>query len=437
MLGNNRLAHYQEVINGFDDLKPTGKVTKIVGLTIESQGPAANIGDLCLIRSANGSQIYGEVVGFRDHYLLIMPLSEISGIGSGSFVSCYNRPLTVGVGPNLLGRILDGLGNPMDNLGPVIVKEHRSVVGSAIQPLDRKLIREPLPVGVRAIDGLLTSGKGQRLGVFAGSGVGKSTLLGMMARNTTADINVIGLIGERGREVREFLENDLGEEGLAKSVVVVATSDQPAMVRLKGAMVATTIAEYFRDQGKDVLFMMDSVTRVAAAQREIGLAAGEPPATRGYTPSVFALLPKLLERTGPGKDGTITAFYTVLVDGDDMNEPVSDTVRGILDGHIVLSRKLAEMQHYPAIDVLASVSRVMPAVTDKAHQEAAGLLKKRLSIYRESEDLINIGAYSHGSNPDIDDAIAYNDATNNFLRQPPTEGAPWDEALAMLKSSME
>lgn len=437
MLDNDRLSHYHSVLEEIDDLKPTGRVTKIVGLTIESQGPAANIGDLCLIKAANGSQIYGEVVGLRDHFLLIMPLSEISGIGSGSFVSCFNRPLTIGVGPELLGRVLDGLGNPMDEAGPIAYREHRSVVGSAVKPLERQLIRKPLPVGVRAIDGLLTCGKGQRLGVFAGSGVGKSTLLGMMARNTTADINVIGLIGERGREVREFLENDLGEEGLAKSVVVVATSDQPAMVRLKGAMVATTIAEYFRDCGKDVLFMMDSVTRVAAAQREIGLAAGEPPATRGYTPSVFALLPKLLERTGPGKNGTITAFYTVLVDGDDLNEPVSDTVRGILDGHIVLSRQLAELQHYPAIDVLASVSRVMPAVSEKDHQEAASLFKKRLSTYKEAEDLINIGAYSEGSNPAIDDSIAYINNIYQFLRQPAEQGTPWEQNLLMLNESME
>lgn len=435
-MANKRLSHYTDVLDSMNDLEQTGKVSKIVGLTIESIGPAANIGDLCLIRTKDGHQIYGEVMGFRDKALLIMPLADLIGVGPGSYVTSLGQPLKVGVGPHLLGRILDGLGNPIDGLGPINCLEYRSAVNAAVEPLERQIIREPLSVGIRAIDGLLTCGKGQRLGIFAGSGVGKSTLLGMMARNTSADINVIGLIGERGREVREFIENDLGPEGLSKSVVVVATSDQPALVRLRGAMVATTIAEYFRDCNRDVLFMMDSITRVAAAQRNIGLAIGEPPATRGYTPSVFALLPKLLERTGPGKTGTITAFYNVLVDGDDFNEPISDTVRSIVDGHIILSRKLSQVQHYPAIDILASVSRVMPLVTDAEHQDLAALFKSRLSTYYEAEDLINIGAYAHGSNPKIDDAITYIDSMWEYLQQPANLDSTLDEAIGKLRACM-
>jgi len=341
---NSRLQHYQTQLGLVDDFQQTGKVTQIIGLTLESRGPSASIGDLCLIHPRNSKPIYAEVVGFREQKVLLMPLDDLTGVAPGSFVTALGRPLKVGVSPQLLGRVLDGLGRPLDGLGPVFADAFYPISGRSVQPLERQRIATPLTVGVRAIDGLLSCGKGQRLGIFAGSGVGKSTLLGMMARNTDADVNVIALIGERGREVREFLERDLGPEGLARSVVVTATSDQPALVRLKGALVATTIAEYFRDSGKDVLFMMDSVTRFALAQREIGLAIGEPPATRGYTPSVFALLPKLLERTGPGKVGTITGFYSVLVEGDDMNEPIADAVRGILDGHIVLSRHLAERQ---------------------------------------------------------------------------------------------
>lgn len=437
MSNSKRLNHYQRVVAEFDDLEQIGRVTKIVGLTIESHGPAANIGDVCLISTQDGSEVYGEVVGFRDQSIILMPLSDMVGIGPGCYVRSLGHPLRVGVGPKLLGRVLDAFGRPIDGLGPIEYEEYRPLINSTVKPLERQMIREPLAVGVRAIDGLLTCGKGQRLGIFAGSGVGKSTLLGMMARSTTAEINVIGLIGERGREVREFIEKDLGPEGLARSVVVVATSDQLAMVRLKGALTATTIAEYFRDRGHDVLFMMDSVTRYALAQREVGLAVGEPPATRGYTPSVFANLPKLLERTGPGKDGTITAFYTVLVDGDDFNEPIADAVRGILDGHIVLSRKLAEQQHYPAIDVLASVSRVMPSVIDPNHRELAALFKSRLATYREAEDLINIGAYAHGANPRIDDAIRHIDQINNYLRQPADQGSTWEEVLGQLKEAME
>jgi flagellum-specific ATP synthase len=381
--------------------------------------------------------VYAEVVGFHERSIVLLPLSDMTGVGPGCYVSSLGHPLRVGVGPKLLGRVLDAFGNPIDGKGPIEAEEYRPLHNTTIQPLHRQMIREPLSVGVRAIDGLLTCGKGQRLGIFSGSGVGKSTLLGMMARHTSAEINVIGLIGERGREVREFIETDLGPEGLARSVVVVATSDQLAMIRLKGALTATTIAEYFRDCGKDVLFMMDSVTRFAYAQREVGLASGEPPATRGYPPSVFALLPKLMERTGPGDKGTITAFYTVLVDGDDFNEPIADTVRSILDGHIVLSRKLAQAQHYPAIDILASVSRVMPDVIDERHNQLAAKFKARLATYREAEDLINIGAYVSGANPKIDDAIRYIDAMNGYLLQPADQGSTWAEALELLEQIMD
>jgi flagellum-specific ATP synthase len=365
-----------------------------------------------------------------------MPLGDLAGIGPGSLVTGTGRSLRVGVGQGLLGRILDGLGKPIDGGDPPAVEEFYSINGNIPSPLERQRISEPLQIGVRAIDGLLTCGKGQRIGVFAGSGVGKSTLLGMMARNTKADVNVIALVGERGREVREFLERDLGPEGLRRSVVVVATSDQPALVRIKGAMVASTIAEYFRDQGADVLFMMDSVTRFAIAQREVGLAVGEPPATRGYTPSVFAALPKLLERSGPGLKGTITAFYTVLVEGDDMNEPIADTVRGILDGHIVLSRALAEQQHYPAIDVLASVSRLMTEVATPEHLQLAGRFRSLLAVYKDAEDLINIGAYAHGSNPRIDMAIKLIDGFRRFLQQETYETAQWDEMYEHLQMAV-
>lgn len=430
-----RLKHYVEHLKTFDDVIQSGRVAQIIGLTIESIGPITNIGDLCMIQPRIGSPIPAEVVGFRDQRVLLMPLADITGVGPGSYVTASGRPLKIPVGPNLLGRILDGLGRPMDGKGPVVPEEFYSITGKIPPPLQRQRIAEPLSVGVRAIDGLLSCGKGQRVGVFAGSGVGKSTLLGMMARNTEADVNVIALIGERGREVREFLERDLGPEGLARSVVVVATSDQPALVRIKGAMVATTIAEYFRDQGLDVLFMMDSVTRVAIAQREVGLAVGEPPATRGYTPSVFALLPRLLERTGPGIDGTITGFYTVLVEGDDMNEPVADTVRGILDGHIVLTRELAEKQHYPAIDVLASVSRLMTEVASPEHQNLAGQFRSLLATYRDAEDLINIGAYVSGSNEQIDLAIDLIDNFNEFLQQGLSEKPSWTETVTALQKA--
>jgi flagellum-specific ATP synthase len=365
-----------------------------------------------------------------------MPVGELAGISPGSEIIATGQKLQVEVGQSLLGRVLNGLGQPMDGKDPLFTGNYYPLNASPPNPLTRKRIEVPLAMGIRAIDGLLTCGRGQRIGIFAGSGVGKSTLLGMIARNTEADVNVIGLIGERGREVRDFLERDLGEEGLARSVVVVATSDQPALVRIKGAMVATAVAEYFRDQGKDVMLMMDSVTRFAIAQREVGLAVGEPPTTRGYTPSVFALLPKLLERSGTAEKGSITGLYTVLVEGDDMNEPIADAVRGILDGHIVLSRNLAHLNHYPAIDVLASVSRLMSELGSKEHKDAAGKLRSSLAIYHNNEDLINIGAYASGSNPQIDSAISMIQPINGFLRQGVYEKAPFGDTVAGLVSMM-
>lgn len=426
------LGQYLERVRLAQDVREYGEVTQIIGLTIEANGPRANIGEICRIFAGSRQGIPAEVVGFQDQRLILMPLGDIAGVGPGSMVQATGHQLKVEVGPSLLGRILDGLGKPMDGKGSLQGSTTYSLDNRPPEPLERQRIREPLSVGVRAIDGLLSCGKGQRIGIFSGSGVGKSTLLGMMARNTSADINVIALVGERGREVREFIERDLGTEGLARSVVVVATSDQPALIRLKGAYTATAIAEYFRDQGHDVLLMMDSITRFAVAQREVGLAVGEPPATRGYPPSVFAILPRLLERTGPGKNGTITAFYTVLVEGDDMNEPVADTVRGILDGHIVLTRKLADRGHYPAIDILASVSRVMPEVVTREHQQVAGHVKEMLAAFQEMEDLINIGAYRSGSNPRVDRAIALMEPIRNFLQQDVSEGTAWDTALAGL-----
>ena len=394
-----------------------GKVTQVIGLVIESIGPTVILGELCFIKGRDNKIIKAEVVGFKEGKVLLMPLGVLSGIGPGCEVTASEQTLSVKVGESLLGRILDGLGNPMDGLGVINESLIYPLENMPPPPLTRERIKNKLSVGVRAIDGLLTFGSGQRVGIMAGSGVGKSTLLGMIARNTEADINVIALIGERGREVREFIERDLGEEGLKRSVVVVATSDQPALVRLKGALTATAIAEYFRDQGKKVVLMMDSVTRFAMAQREVGLTVGEPPATRGYTPSVFAMLPKLLERTGPSDVGSITGIYTVLVEGDDMNEPIADTVRGILDGHIVLSRHIAAQNHYPAIDILASVSRVMLEIVDKKHWDAAQQLRKVLATYKEAEDLINIGAYVNGSNVNIDMAIAKIESARKFLQQ--------------------
>lgn len=413
--------------------KTLGKVVKVVGLTIESIGPDAKLNDLCIITPQNGKgQVKAEVVGFRDERVLLMPLGNVEGVGLGSRVENTGEPLHILVSDTLLGRTLDGVGNPIDGEE---LKEgmNYSVEAAPPDPLKRELIDEPLCLGVKAVDGLLTLGKGQRIGIFAGSGVGKSTLMGMFARNTKADINVIALIGERGREVREFIERDLGEEGMARSVVVVATSDKPALIRNKAAKTATAVAEYFRDQGKDVLLMMDSLTRFSMAQREIGLASGEPPVSRGYPPSVYAEMPKLLERAGKSEKGSITGLYTVLVDGDDFNEPITDTARGILDGHIVLSRALAHKNHYPAIDVLASISRVMSSIVSKEHKSAAGKLKNALATYTESEDLINIGAYKAGSNPEIDYAISKIKSINEFLCQGTEEKFDLDTEISLLE----
>lgn len=409
-----------------------GTVTRLVGLTIEGRGPLSTVGELCRIHPlGGGAPIPAEVVGFHERAVLLMPLGDVTGLGPGSRVEALGRPLSVPVGEGVLGRVLDGLGRPLDG-GPPVFGTAVPLDNHPPQPLRRRRVKEPLSLGVRAVDALLTCGKGQRLGIFSGSGVGKSTLLAMMARNTEADVTCIGLIGERGREVREFLERDLGEEGLRRSVVVVATSDQPPLVRVKAALLVTAIAEYFRDRGRDVLLLMDSVTRVALAQREVGLATGEPPATRGYTPSVFTFLARLLERAGPGENGSITGLYTVLVEGDDMMEPVADTVRGILDGHVVLSRRLAEMNHYPAIDVLASVSRLMGELATPEQRAAAGRVREILSTYNQAEDLVNIGAYVKGANPRIDNALARIDAVRRFLQQDAWEKAPMQESVEWL-----
>jgi len=417
-------------------LKLTGQVTRVIGLTVEVQGINASIGEVCEIAVPGEPEaIRAEVVGFRDGSTLLMPLGELRGIYQGCSVASSGGSFKIKVGAQLLGRILNGLGEPLDGLGRV--GGHTvdyPVDGHPPNPLQRKRITEVLATGVRAVDALITCGRGQRIGIFSGSGVGKSTLMGMIARYSSADVNVISLIGERGREVLDFIETDLGPEGLRRSVVVAATSEQPALVRLKGAFVASAIAEYFRDQGKNVLLMMDSVTRFAMAQREVGLAIGEPPATKGYTPSVFALLPRLLERPGMSHNGSITAFFTVLVDGDDLNEPVSDAVRGILDGHIVLSRSLAAANHFPAVDVLNSVSRLMPDITGEEHRSWAGRLRDLLAAYRQAEDLINIGAYVAGSNPRVDEAVAsYRDIVE-FLKQDVNEYTGYDDTLNKLKA---
>lgn len=428
------IKKYIDSVNEKKFIKYIGNITKVTGLTIESNGPIASIGELCHIYPHNKAEsIAGEVVGFKDDNVLLMPLGDMEGIASGSRVIASGKTLKVFVGEELIGRVLDGLGNPIDGKGPIRTQKTYEVSNTPPNPLERKVIAEPLSLGVKAIDGMLTCGKGQRIGIFAGSGVGKSTLMGMIARNSSADVNVIGLIGERGREVREFIEKDLREEGLKRTVLVVATSDQPALIRVKGALVTTAIAEYFRDLGKDVMLLMDSVTRFAMAQREIGLAIGEPPVTRGFTPSVFSVLPKLLERTGSGANGTITGLYTVLVDGDDLNEPITDAVRGILDGHIVLSRKLANQNHYPAIDVLASVSRVMPSIVSKEHIAMANTIKNVMSTYNESEDLINIGAYKSGSNRKIDKAIDVKEDIDKLLMQGTLDIYPFEETVSMMK----
>lgn len=422
----------QQAVQEVDLTPVVGRVVGAAGLTIEASGPRAQVGELCWVKG-DGIQVAAEVVGFRDDRILLMPLGEVDGLRPDWEVYRTGGPLQVPVGSELLGRVLDGLGRPMDGLGPLPSTARRPVTGQPPAPLTRQRITQPLSMGVRSLDGLLTVGQGQRLGIFAGSGVGKSTLLGMVARSSSADCNVIALVGERGREVREFIERDLGPEGLSRSVVVVATSEQPALVRIRAAMAATAIAEDFRDKGLNVLLMMDSVTRLAQAQREVGLATGEPPATRGYTPSVFTMLPRVLERSGTGPVGSVTGIYTVLVDGDDMNEPIADAVRGILDGHVVLSRALAQAGQYPAVDVLASVSRVMPEVTTPEHRACARKFRSLLAAYKEAEDLINIGAYQTGTNPTVDEAIQKMPAMKRFLMQQVDEPSDLSEACSALQ----
>lgn len=416
-------------------VRPFGRVSRVVGLMIESSGPSAKIGDLCEVTLEDGARRPAEVVGFQDGKLMLMPIGEMHGISPGCMVYATGSPLSIGVSPALLGRVIDGFGRPMDGGDPMDASSARySINRMPPNPLSRPVISRTLQTGIRAIDGLLTIGRGQRIGIFSGSGVGKSTLLGMLARYARADVNVIALIGERGREVKEFIERDLGEEGLRRSVVVIATSDQAPLIRMRSAFTATAIAEYFRDQGKDVLLLMDSVTRFARAQREVGLAVGEPPATRGFPPSVFEMLPKFLERSGMAETGSITGLYTILVEADDMNEPIADTVRAILDGHIVLSRDIAARNHYPAIDVLNSISRVMSHITTPEQKALAGRLRKMLAVYRDSEDLVNIGAYVAGTNPDIDAAIKYIAPIRAFLQQAVEENESYETMLTRMQA---
>lgn len=425
------LQYAIDKVKTVETIQAYGKVVEIIGLIIEADGPKSSIGDLCYIYKDDSKtkKIMAEVVGYRANRILLMPLSSMEGIMAGAPVVNTGSDMKIKVSETMLGRVLDGLGEPIDGYGDIVPEKLYSTNAEFINPLMRKPIDEPLSLGIRAIDGFITVGKGQRMGIFAGSGVGKSTTLGMMAKNTTADVNVIALIGERGREVREFIEKTLGPEGMKRSVVICATSEQPSLVKIKAGFVACAIAEFFRDKGKDVLFMLDSVTRIALAQREVGLAVGEPPATRGYTPSVFALMPKILERAGINEKGTITGLYTVLVEGDDFNEPISDTARSILDGHIVLSRDLAHKNHYPAIDVLESISRVMNSIATKEHKTAAGFIRNLLATYKKNEDLINIGAYAKGSDPLCDKAITLKDKIDNFLIQEVDDKASYDVTI--------
>ncbi|NDD66310.1 flagellar protein export ATPase FliI [bacterium] len=425
---------YFQAIARAELTKVVGKVVQIVGLVVEAQVQGVFIGELCDIEVDASRSIRSEVVGFKEEKVLLMPLGPMGGIRPGAPIYATGSPIRVKVGPQLLGRVLNGLGEPMDRKGDLPYEALVDIDRDPPDPVQRPRIDRVLRVGVKAIDGILTLGRGQRIGIFAGSGVGKSTLMGMLARNCEADVNVISLVGERGREVKDFIEESLGEDGLKRSVVVCATSDVPPVIRLKGAMVGTAIAEYFRDQGKNVLFMMDSVTRFAMAQREIGLATGEPPTTKGYTPSVFAMLPRLMERAGTSEQGSITAIYTVLVEGGDMDEPIADAARGILDGHMVLSRDLAAKNHYPCIDIGHSVSRLFSVIADPAHKKATGQLREILAKYIEAEDLINIGAYVRGSNPKIDQAIDKIDAINQFLRQGTDENVPFERTVQHLQS---
>lgn len=435
MYVNLDFQNYHRQIDESDLLRAVGKVTEVVGLTVEVAGITASVGEICLIHvPGNAHPVQAEVVGFRARHTLVMPLGELGGIAPGCPVVPTRMPHRVIVGSAVLGRVLDGLGQPIDGQGIPLRGQWYKVNNSPPGPLQRRRITEPLETGIKCIDTLLTCGQGQRIGIFSGSGVGKSTLLGMIARHSSADVNVIALVGERGREVLDFIEKDLGPKGLERSVVVAATSDQPALVRIKSALVATTLAEYFRDQGMTVMLMMDSITRFAMAMREVGLAIGEPPATRGYPPSVFAGMARLLERSGTSLTGSITGLYTVLVDGDDMNEPIADAVRGILDGHIVLSRELASRNHFPAIDVLQSVSRLMPELVSESHKNLAAKVRDILATYRESEDLINIGAYKAGSNPRIDEAIRLHGPIESFLRQGIEEVFRLGDSVAALEA---
>ncbi|MBU2599779.1 flagellar protein export ATPase FliI [bacterium] len=428
---------YASVIDNLDPIRKYGKIRQIIGLVIEADGPPSKIGEICLIKISPFSYLRSEVVGFKDNKVLLMPLGSMEGVGPGFEVIATGKPLMVKVGKELKGRILNGLGEFIDGKGSIKGEAEYPILNEPSDPLLRRRITEPLSLGVKALDGILTIGKGQRVGIFSGSGVGKSVLMGMIARNTKASVNVIALVGERGREVRDFIEKDLGEEGLSRSVVVIATSDKPPLIRIRGAYVATAIAEYFRDKGYDVMLMMDSVTRFARSQREVGLSIGEPPATRGFTPSVFSLLPKLLERSGTSKSGSITGLYTVLVDADDMNEPIADTVRGILDGHIVLSRELAIHNHYPAVDILESISRVMVDIVSKAHLQNARKLKEIVATMKDAQDLINIGAYVKGSNSKIDYALTMIDQINGFLRQDIYEKANFKDTIDALLEMFE
>jgi flagellum-specific ATP synthase len=438
-MGQAYFQRYRDRLEGARALFPAGRIADVIGLTIQATGPKMNIGDLCYVAAGQGSSrdpVPVEVVGFRGDRILLMALGDMQGIGPGNLLLPTFKPQTVRVGDELLGRVIDSMGNPLDAGPPLRCAGEVALRASAPHPMRRQRITEPLATGVRAIDSCMTCGKGQRVGIMSGSGVGKSKLIGMIARNTNADINVIALIGERGREVREFIEKDLGEEGLARSVVVVATSDGPALQRLNGAYTATSIAEWFRDQGADVMLMMDSVTRFAMAQREIGLAVGEPPTTKGYPPSVYALLPKLLERAGMAERGSITGFYAVLVEADDLNDPIGDAARSILDGHVALSRRLASRGHYPAIEVLDSISRSMIDVIPETHRLLADQLRAHLAVYREAEDLINIGAYVAGSNREIDEAIRLMPRIRAFLQQGLYEESPLSEIAQHMRAAM-
>jgi len=428
-------AKYQRVLERINPIKVYGKVSEIVGLVVEGNGPAASIGELCALLPTGNKPVIAEVVGFKKGKVILMPLENIQGLGPGCKIKSLGKKASVRVGRSLLGRVIDGSGNPIDNKGPIDAEEEYPLYAEPINPLLRGRISDPIDFGVKVLNGLFSCGKGQRMGIFAGSGVGKSVLMGMIARNTSADINVIGLIGERGREVREFLEKNLGKDGLARSVVVVAASDMHPLIRMRAAYVATTISEYFRDQGQDVLLMVDSLTRFAMAQREIGLSVGEPPTTKGYTPSVFSLLPKLLERAGKVENrGSVTGLYTILVEGDDFNEPISDAARSILDGHLYLSRDLAAKNHYPCVDVLNSISRVMIDIISEKQKNMASRILNIIATYKKAEELINIGAYVHGSNEEIDYAISMISQVNAFLRQDINERFDFEQTTGMMEA---